>query len=331
MAASSRVIYRQSLPGVSELGADSVLLFDRQLIKRVPGFRRWAAQFPFRFEVEAGEGLKSLEIFSDLARKLVRRTAALPVGALRIVGVGGGSVGDFAGFLASVFKRGVDLVHVPSTWLAAIDSSHGGKTALNVGGAKNQLGTFYPASRIYLVKELLLSQPEERAQDALGELSKIALIDGRPWVRNLMDSRLQGGKLLWRYLPEAVDSKYRVVDRDPFEKKRIRQLLNLGHTLGHVLEAYHGLAHGDAVGQGLLFALQWSEKGRAWAFELDSDHLVAGRFAWNPFPSSSVGRDSGGNVLRIASKGQEARYPFERFVHFPGGSGSGAPALGGFG
>lgn len=262
--ARSEVLYLTRLPRSSELGAHPILVHDQVLSRKVAGFRAWRAGFPIRFEVEAGEKLKSLESFSRFAGELVDRTARIPASSISIVAAGGGSVGDFAGFVASVFKRGVDLIHIPSTWLSALDSSHGGKTALNVGGAKNQIGTFHPASRIYLVKPLLLAQPEERAREAFGELAKIALIDGGSWVDSLMTGKARvrsgGGRLLWKYLPGAVEAKYRVVRRDPFERRRIRQALNLGHTFGHLIEAYHGLAHGEAVAQGLLFAVEWSAR-----------------------------------------------------------------------
>ncbi len=267
MKARSQLLYRTRFPRPSEFGPFAVLIYDRVLLKKVPGFRAWVKKFPVAFAVTAGESLKSLTSFEEFIARLVDKTAAFPVSSLTIVGAGGGSVGDFAGFVASVFKRGVALVHLPTTWLAALDSAHGGKTALNVGGAKNQIGTFYPASRVYLVREALIAQPEARTREAFGELAKIALIDGegpgRAWVRRLERSRLRGGALLWKFLPEAVAAKYRVVNRDPLEKKRIRQVLNLGHTLGHVIEAHHSLAHGEAVGQGLLFALEWS-RSKGW-------------------------------------------------------------------
>src|SRR5947209_3289382 len=115
----SKVFYRDILPKASELGKHPVLLYDRVLARKVPGFASWSRRFPVRFEVRAGEELKSLGSFSEFILKLVDRTAELPVGSLCIVAVGGGSVGDFAGFVASVFKRGVELVHIPSTWLSA--------------------------------------------------------------------------------------------------------------------------------------------------------------------------------------------------------------------
>ena len=90
--------------------------------------------------------------------------------------------------MASVLKRGVRLIHIPSTWLAAIDAVHGGKTALNVGGVKNQIGTFYPPKKIFIVRELLETQREALAQEAMAELVKIALIDGSEWVNRLLSN-----------------------------------------------------------------------------------------------------------------------------------------------
>jgi 3-dehydroquinate synthase len=170
---------------------------------------------------------------------------------------------ETSGFFASVYRRGLRLVHVPSTWLAAIDSSHGGKTALNLRGVKNQIGTFYPADETYLVKSILMALPEQSAKDAVGEFAKIALIDGGPWTRILRGSGASRRHLtsawLWKLLSVAIESKLRVVRRDPLETNGIRQLLNLGHTFGHVLEAELGFSHGRSVGLGLLFAVDVSE------------------------------------------------------------------------
>ena len=99
--------------------------------------------------------------------------------------------------------------------------------------------------------------------DALGELAKIAFIDGGPWVRTLELSKLHGSRLLWKFLKPAIQAKMKVVRKDPREEKGLRQVLNLGHTMGHVLEASLGLSHGAAVAQGLFFALEFSHQRRA--------------------------------------------------------------------
>lgn len=246
----------------------TVLIYDRKLATLVPGFRSWLKRYPFSFPVDAGEKLKSLPSFMRLSEKIHREVGQSVTRSWQVVAIGGGSVGDFAGFFASVYKRGLPLVHLPTTWLAAIDSSHGGKTALNLSGAKNQIGTFYPSRDTILVRSVLRALPLSNIAEGLGELAKIALIDARPWVRRMKrpietvksgPAREAQSRWLWRNLPAAIDAKLRVVRRDPFETRGDRQILNLGHTFGHVLEAELGLSHGQSVGLGLLFAVDFSE------------------------------------------------------------------------
>ncbi|HVK62039.1 MAG TPA: 3-dehydroquinate synthase family protein [Bdellovibrionales bacterium] len=239
--------------------AYSLLIYDRKLDKVSSKFRSWRKKFAHQYAVNAGESLKDIAKFSGHVAKIAKVSDGIPARKLTIIAVGGGSIGDFAGFLASVYKRGVDLVHVPSTWLAAIDSSHGGKTALNVGGAKNQIGTFYPASKVILVRELLFAQDDRRSFDALGELAKIALLSGGSLVRRLEKSHKHGNELLWDFLKDAIAAKMSVVRKDPREKTGIRQILNLGHTLGHAFEAKYGWPHGFSISQGLFFTIELSE------------------------------------------------------------------------
>ncbi len=238
--------------------AATIVLYDRNLISKVAGFRRFLKTYPHVFALDAGEKLKSLESFAKTAERVHSRVGEAVTRKWTVLAIGGGSVGDFAGFFASVYRRGLRLVHVPTTWLAAIDSSHGGKTALNLAGAKNQIGTFYPATDTVIVRSLLRALPKQSSDDAMGEILKIALIDGRAWTkfRPFTTSR---SRHLWRLLPSAIDSKLRIVKRDPFERKGYRQILNLGHTFGHVLESRLRLSHGRSVALGLLFAVDFSE------------------------------------------------------------------------
>lgn len=240
--------------------AHTLLIYDERLPRVSRAVASWIRKFPHRYPVASGEKLKDVRRLPAHVEKLAKISAPLSPRTMTVVALGGGSVGDFAGFFASIFKRGVRLVHIPSTWLAAIDSSHGGKTALNVAGAKNQIGTFYPADAVVLVREVLRAQPEERVKDAMGEFGKVALLDGGAWVRDLERSRLNGEDLLWKFLKPAIESKLKVVARDPKEQTGHRQILNLGHTVGHVIEAALGVSHGVAVGQGLFFALEFSER-----------------------------------------------------------------------
>lgn len=240
----------------------AIVFYDRRLLSAVPGFRNFLKSFPHAFALTAGEGLKTLESFSAISRKVHLRVGENATRTWTVLAIGGGSVGDFGGFFASVYKRGLRLVHLPTTWLAAIDSSHGGKTALNLSGAKNQIGTFYPAVDTILVHSVLRALPLSNVEDAIGEFLKISLINGGLLARVRGESA-ERAQMLWRFLPRAIEAKMRIVRSDPIETKGARQVLNLGHTFGHVLEMELGLSHGRSVALGLLFALDFSETSGA--------------------------------------------------------------------
>jgi 3-dehydroquinate synthase len=233
----------------------SLLLYDRVLDDN-----KWFEQFPYRIALESGESLKDLRRFPEHMENILRMVEQIPERPLQVIAIGGGSLGDFAGFVASILKRGVELIQIPSTWLAAMDSAHGGKNALNVSHIKNQIGTFHFPSKIYLIQELLISQPRERIEDAYGEALKISLIEGKELWKKFANIKNWTAIELWKILPRLIEAKYKVIRRDPFERKGLRHILNLGHTLGHVFEAETGLSHGRAVLQGLGFALRWSQK-----------------------------------------------------------------------
>lgn len=250
--------FTADLPRLRELGDELLLIYDQVLPRKSSEFKKWMKEFSISYAVKSGEDLKAVEKFPEHITRLIKLCENTSSRNLTIVVAGGGSVGDFGGFVASILKRGVRLIHIPSTWLSAIDSAHGGKTALNVGAAKNQIGTFYPAHKIFLVRSLLMAQPPARSFEGFGELLKISWIAGGSlWKQFSRESELLP-VTLWRYLAPAIAAKYKVVTQDPEEKTGHRHLLNLGHTLGHVLESYYQLPHGVAINYGLDFALRWS-------------------------------------------------------------------------
>lgn len=252
----SQIIYAEHLP---RLDKSAILIYDKALLQH-KFFSTWIKKFPYAYAVSGGEKLKDIQFIAQHLEKILRLTKGEITRQSLLVSIGGGSVGDFAGFVASILKRGMRLVHIPSTWLAAIDSAHGGKTALNVLGFKNQVGSFYPAEKIYLVKELLFSQPFEQSYSALGELIKAAWIEGGKFWLSLSQEMEINSQVLWNYLPLAIATKYKIILRDPYETKGVRYLLNLGHTYGHVMESHLKLPHGIAVGVGLQLALELSYK-----------------------------------------------------------------------
>ncbi len=222
---------------------------------------------PDPITVDAGEALKTLASVEKLAERVLERRATRP---MTIVAVGGGSIGDAVGFLASVLWRGVPLWHVPTTLLAMVDSAHGGKTAVNLASYKNQLGTFYAAKRVVLVDEIVAGLPIVQREEGLAELVKGLWLGDAEGV-DLLDEVGVGklaalpfshiGESLMTLLERAIDVKLDVVARDPHETKGIRTLLNFGHTVAHALELSSGLSHGHAVAWGMWVAAEASLEG----------------------------------------------------------------------
>jgi 3-dehydroquinate synthase len=180
---NSELIFTVGLPNIKNK-KNCILIYDKILTSKK--LTTWIQTFPNKYGVHSGESLKETKNFHQHIQKILKLSVGISKQEITIVALGGGSIGDFSGFVASVLKRGVRLVHVPSTWLSAIDSAHGGKTALNAGGIKNQIGTFYPAQKTYISKKILFTQPEIRLQDAWGEALKTALLSGPGLYKKLL-------------------------------------------------------------------------------------------------------------------------------------------------
>ena len=213
------------------------------------------AQFLY---LKSGEKTKSLEEINRYARSL---TKLLKDSQCVFIGIGGGSVLDLTGFLSSIYKRGRPLILIPTNWLSALDSAHGGKNAVNFGGIKNVFGTYHFPKACFLVESFLEKNSDKLKKEASFELLKMALIKGNPLYKDLKKYKeSEISKLpFFSFLKPAIKAKMQIVKRDPFDKKE-RRKLNLGHTLGHILESSYPLSHGEAVAQGLLFSLEWSHK-----------------------------------------------------------------------
>lgn len=163
----------------------------------------------------------------------------------KVIAVGGGSVGDVVGFACSIYKRGgVKLTHVPTTLIAQIDSSIGGKTALNVEDVKNAVGSFYPADTA-IDLNFLKTLDEVQLKSGLGELLKYRMLS-----HDIDDAYC--GEITERVVKACVDYKQQICQADPFDGG-IRKTLNFGHTIGHAMELYYGLLHGYAVANGIYY------------------------------------------------------------------------------
>ena len=202
------------------------------------------------------ESAKRLATVEGICRDLSR--AGADRGSV-LVAVGGGVVGDVAGFAAASYLRGVRLIHVPTTLVAQVDSAIGGKTGVNLPEGKNLVGAFYPPHRVVADPDLLASLPERHFRSGLYEVIKYGILgDGK--LFDYVEARI--GALLRRdsvaldwVVPRCIAAKAAIVSRDERESGE-REVLNLGHTLGHALEsatAYRRYLHGEAVGWGIIF------------------------------------------------------------------------------
>lgn len=234
----------------------ALLICDKKF-KAHPLLQNWRGNKDIKFYyVNSGEVSKSLEKLSVHIKKILSLDRDFDRKSLLFISFGGGSLIDLTGFLSSIYKRGLPVVHFPTTWLSALDSAHGGKTALNFQNIKNILGTYHFPKSVFVVKDFLKQNPIKLKEEAFGELLKMAFIEGRNLYETL--KKEQNKMPMEKFLKQAIQAKMKIIKQDPFETKSIRKKLNLGHTVGHVLETLCLLPHGIAVSQGLLFSLNWS-------------------------------------------------------------------------
>lgn len=215
------------------------------------GFQAFTHTFP------AGEGSKSLSSIGDMLAFLADN--AFTRGDLAVA-LGGGVTGDMAGFAASIYMRGIDYIQIPTSLLAQIDSSVGGKTAVDLPQGKNLCGAFWQPRLVLIDPELLSTLPPRFFADGMAEAIKYGCIDDAPLFERL--ERENAGDFLEEMIFSCVDSKRRIVEEDERESGR-RMLLNFGHTLGHAIEKYghfEGFSHGEAVGIGMLLACAAGER-----------------------------------------------------------------------
>lgn len=201
--------------------------------------------------LDATEQSKSLRTIESLAVRL------LDMGADRnsiLVGIGGGVTTDTAGFLASVFMRGISFGAVPTTTLSQVDAAIGGKNGVNLNGYKNILGTFSRPEFIMVCPEIAATEPEEARRCGIAEMLKTFIIADRGAYFESVEKLKNGGGTA-EYVKRAALIKCAVTEMDPLDRGE-RRLLNLGHTFGHAIEKCSGgsVPHGKAVAQGILMA-----------------------------------------------------------------------------
>ncbi len=209
----------------------------------------------FSLVVKAGEEAKSFENLEYLCREIIRRDFTR---SDVLIALGGGVVGDLTAFTASVVLRGVTLIQIPTTILSQVDSSVGGKTAVNVPEGKNLVGTFYQPKLVLIDTDTTKTLPEREIACGMAEIIKYAAIRDENLARKLSD----GSFKMEEVIHTCCAIKAKIVENDELDTGE-RMLLNFGHTVGHAVENYTGYgtySHGAAVAIGMCAVTKWSEK-----------------------------------------------------------------------
>ncbi len=202
-------------------------------------------------------------LLKEMAENGLRRNSTL-------IAIGGGVVGDVGGLAAGLYMRGISCIQVPTTLLAQVDSSVGGKTAIDFCGVKNLVGAFHQPMLVYADPSFFETLPEREIRCGLGEIVKYAALNGALFDKLMQNrQRLFDTEFLGEIVPETIGIKARIVQKDPNDTG-IRRCLNLGHTTGHAIElTERNLSHGECVLLGLLYESRIARK----YLETDGEYL----------------------------------------------------------
>jgi 3-dehydroquinate synthase len=254
--------------------------------------------------VPSGESSKSLTQVAFVCDAMI--AAGLDRSGL-LVALGGGVVGDLAGFVAAIYYRGIPFVQIPTTIVAQVDSSIGGKTGVNAAGGKNLLGAFHQPVLVLADVSTLSTLPEREFNEGFAEVIKHAAIRDRAMLDHLDD--------LTSLVARNVAIKAAIVTEDEFETKGVRALLNFGHTIGHGIEAaagYGRFLHGEAISLGLVAACRLSVQ-KAGLPSGDADLLIS-MLARYRLPLQLPSDISTDNILQALRKDKKFHAGAVRFV-----------------
>jgi 3-dehydroquinate synthase len=280
----------------------------------------WSKRFVKSFSSElivlfldAGERYKTLKSVEKLLREMAKAGADR---SSLLIAFGGGIVGDVGGFVAAIYMRGIDFIQVPSTFLAQVDSSVGGKTGVNLPEGKNLVGSFHHPLAVFADLELLSTLPDRELRAGLFESVKAGIIRDRSLVRFMEENsaRILGRNpaALERVIAASIRMKAEVVGKDEYEGG-LRMILNLGHTLGHAIESltrYKLLLHGEAIGWGLIAALYLGSK-RGSIAEPQFDRLMRLIYLYGPLPALQLNAQK---LVDATAKDKKHRGNKRRFV-----------------
>ena len=249
--------------------------------------------------IPAGEAFKNiptcLNVWNTLSEKGADRNTI-------IINLGGGVVTDLGGFIASTFKRGLRFINIPTSLLAMVDASVGGKNGVDLGHIKNQIGVIALPEMVLLDIEFLKTLPKEHITSGLAEMLKHGLIYSKEYWERIKDvdflNEVEFEKLIW----DSVEIKKEIVTKDPLEKN-LRKTLNFGHTLGHAIESYflesdqkQTLLHGEAVAIGIILATYISAESIGFPNETLND---VAKTILNHFPKQEFSKNDIEAVINL--------------------------------
>lgn len=201
------------------------------------------------FCINAGEKSKNIETYFKILDKLKDSENIDTITAF-----GGGVVGDTAGFVASTYKRGVKLIQIPTSLLAMVDSSIGGKNGVNLGEKKNYIGTIYQPTEVIIDTSFLETLPKEELKNGFAEIIKYYWLFDKNKLKEKLDL-----ENIEKIIFECCKYKVNVIEKDTFDKS-YRHVLNFGHTIGHAIELLNNLSHGEAISIGMIKEMELGEK-----------------------------------------------------------------------
>lgn len=234
------------LPALMQ-GQKNFVLTDSNVYALYPEFFKKYFEDTALFVLPAGEENKN---FASLAAILEQMTVACLHRTSRLFAVGGGVIGDIGGLAAALYMRGISCVQIPTTLLAQVDSSVGGKTAIDLGGVKNVVGAFYQPCEVLIDPNFLSTLPPREIKCGLGEIVKYAALNGEIFDVLAGNQDWTDREFLQSLISLCVRHKARVVEADEKENGE-RKSLNVGHTTGHAIELSSGLSHGESVLYGM--------------------------------------------------------------------------------
>lgn len=254
-----------------------------------------------------GESLKNIRNYQKIMRVLVERQVSRKS---LLVYAGGGTVGDLAGYIASTYKRGIDMIAIPTTLLAQVDSAIGGKNGINFSGVKNVIGTFYNPKSILSDTRFLKKLDMTVVRDGISEIIKYGAVCDHT-IMSMLDSQedihgLMNSDALTRIISKCIKTKGDIVASDYYDEKGERNVLNFGHTIAHGIESAskNEVTHGNAVATGMLAESYIGEKmgmtGKDVRLKIQE---VIGKFSISLAPINSIGLQ---NMIKFISNDKKA-------------------------